>query len=193
MKRAVLFGLVMCLLLCGYGLGYAGFGATGAINFAKLTGDDVEDVDSRTAIAGGIYLVFPVSPLLAFQGELLYAMKGGTVSGSDPEIGEYDFTFKLDYIEVPLLVRINVPTAGVMKPFLVFGPALGFNTSAKGKLEALGVSFETDLEDVKDFDIGLVLGGGVGFPLMGYVASVGVRYEKGLSTCLLYTSPSPRD
>jgi hypothetical protein len=92
---------------------------------------------------------------------------------------------KLDYLEIPLLVKIMPGTKGSVKPYLFAGPAVAIKVSGKVKAEFEGESDEEDLEDVKGTDFGLVVGAGVDF---GFGASgkgnlsVDIRYNLGLST-----------
>jgi len=177
MKKAALVFALMLLMIGAQAAicGEMKIGITGGVNIASLAGDDVEDLDSRTAAYFGGFLEFPVTPLLSFQPELLYTMKGATES-----VEGTDVTYKLDYIEVPMLLRVNVPMQGNIMPFVVAGPGIGFNTTAK--VEADGQ--EEDIEEIKGMDFGLIFGGGLGFPVSDgrYTISLAVRYELGLTT-----------
>jgi hypothetical protein len=54
--------------------------------------------------------------------------------------------------------KANFQTSGSVRPFVVFGPGLGFRTSAKFKVEGLG---EDDLEDeVAATEFSSIFGGG---------------------------------
>jgi hypothetical protein len=177
-KAAVFFGLVFIVIWAQAAMcGEMSIGVTGGVNIATVAGDDADDWDSRTAPFFGGFLEFPITPLVSIQPELLYTMKGAT---STDEEG-CDVTAKLDYIEIPILLRVNVPMEGSIKPFLVAGPGLGFNSTAKMEYDGE----EEDIEDVKSMDFGLIFGGGVGIPVGGdgsYMVSLFARYELGLTT-----------
>ncbi|GAH00873.1 unnamed protein product, partial [marine sediment metagenome] len=94
---------------------------------------------------------------------------------------------KLDYLEIPVLAKIIVPTPGGVKPCLFAGPVLALKLSGKMKAEYAGESVEEDIEDedMKSTDFGLVIGAGLDFGLgvsgMGKL-TVDIRYSLGLST-----------
>jgi len=161
------------------------FGLMAGVSIASLSGDDTEDLDSRTGFVAGGTLTLPLTALVSFQPELLYAQKGAKASESG-----FSATIKLDYIEVPLLLRVDVPTTGsTVRPHFYAGPAVAFK--ARCDLEASGsgidasqscsdAAAEDDGEDVKSVDAGLVLGGGLGFDLGRQRLNVGARYNLGL-------------
>lgn len=158
--------------------GTPGFGAKAGISNATFTGDSAEGPDSRTGFAFGGYLDLPLSPTVAFHPEVLFVQKGAKQSAVD-----YEDTYKLDYIEVPLLVMLKIPTelTGVT-PMLFGGPSVGFNATARAKRESNGETEELDIDNVKSLDVGLTFGGGVAFEV-GPVTrlTVDVRYTLGLT------------
>jgi hypothetical protein len=92
---------------------------------------------------------------------------------------------KLDYLEIPVLVKIIFPSPGGVNPYLFAGPAVAIKVSGKVKAEFAGESDEEDIEDMKSTDFGLVIGAGVdfGFGALGKgTLSVDIRYSLGLST-----------
>ena len=160
---------------------------------AKLHGDDVEDLTdflgedqkSRIGLCAGGFITFNITEMFAIQPEVLYTMKG---SKYEEEIfGEtLKVWIKLDYLEIPVLVKIMVPTPGGVKPCLFAGPVLAMKLSGKVKFEYGADSKEEDIEeDMKSTDFGLVIGAGVdigfGAPGMGKI-TLDIRYSLGLST-----------
>lgn len=157
-------------------------GVKAGLNLANLSGDDISDTDSRTGFAGGLFFMYQFSDMFAIQPEAYYTMKGATDKGTI-EGYSYEAEMKLDYIEVPLLLKFLIPLKGSsIKPAIFAGPSIGFNMSAKTKVEAGGQSFEQDMEDVASTDFGLVFGGGIGFPVGSGELGVDIRYILGLST-----------
>lgn len=149
-------------------------------NFAKLTTPSSEDhADTRTALVVGVGVIKPFAPGWAFQPELTYSMKGAKTGD-----GTFDATFKISYIEVPLLLRYEMPTQSSMRPFFHAGPALAFKTSCsiEGSDGTQSVSVGCDGGDskTKTFDVGLMFGGGLAFKQMDHTFSVGLRYNLGL-------------
>jgi opacity protein-like surface antigen len=105
---------------------------------------------------------------------VLYTMKGAE---EKEEGGEG--THKLGYVEIPVLLRIKVPVEMSIDPYVLAGPAIAVNTSAKTKWH--DESEEVDFKDrVRSTDFGVVLGAGVAFPISSLVGSVEVRYDRGM-------------
>ena len=163
-----------------------GKGVKGGLNIANLGGSDVEGTDSRTALVFGVFVDVPLSPIFSIQPEVLYSMQGAKEKETDNGT-TVDITYKLDYIQIPVLVKVNVPVQGSnVKPSIFAGPALGINTTAKAKGEGGGVSAEVDLKDlgmpVKSTDFSLVFGAGIGFGVGSMTIDFDARYWLGLSS-----------
>lgn len=158
-------------------------GVKAGLNLANLSGDDAPDnSETRTGFSGGAFFMYQFSDMFAVQPELLYSMKGATENGNF-EGFSYDAEYKLDYFEIPVLLKFIIPIKGSgVKPSIFAGPSVGFNMSAKVKVESGDESFEEDIEDVKSTDFGLVVGGGLGFPVGNGELGVDIRYILGLST-----------
>ena len=157
-------------------------GPKAGLNIANLSGDDVEDTDSKTGFSGGVFFMYKLSNMFAIQPEAYYTMKGATEK-LDFEGVTVDVTYSFDYIEIPLLFKLLIPIENSsINPAIFAGPFVGFNTTAKVKAEAEGQSEEQDLEDVKSTEFGLAFGGGLGFPVGTNELGFDVRYILGLST-----------
>ena len=162
------------------------FGVLAGASIATLAGDPVEEWDSRTGFVAGGTLTLPLTSVVSFQPEVLFAQKGARISE-----GGFTATFKLDYVEVPLLLRVDVPTTGgMLRPHLLAGPALAFRASCDVEASGGGVSasrpcrdiaHEEGEDDLRSFDAGLLLGGALGFDFGGRRLNVGARYTLGLT------------
>src|SRR5262245_33483316 len=160
------------------------FGITGGLTVAKVGGDDVNDAKLKTGFVGGGVAVFPISPAFSFQPELTFAMKGSKFTDQG-----VDASFKLNYIEVPALLRYQFPVQGGTKPFLLGGPAFAIETTCKISGSDQGTTVTFGCEDffnqvganvqTKSFDVGAMFGGGLAFDVNGRVMTVGVRYNLG--------------
>jgi hypothetical protein len=159
------------------------FGIAAGINSSTFSGSDTEDASRRTGFIGGIFLVAPLAPGFAIQPELLYSMKGAKFD--DPTEGVTG-TFKMDYVEVPLLVRFDLVSSGGVKPFLYAGPAISFKAGCKVDAEGQGQSVSLDCDEFgsdtkfKTVDYGAVIGGGLAFDMAGKMFTIGARYNHGL-------------
>lgn len=103
---------------------------------------------------------------------------------------------KLQYVELPLTVKLMTNEIGYMRYYGRLGFGAAFNLSAKGDFETLAVgpngvagisSFED--EDIKDgiqpFRAGLIVGGGLEYNFSGSTTvQVGVNYHNGFTNLL---------
>lgn len=191
--RSLTFARLGCALALGLSGAAAAAGAQTApaaptrlgllagVNFARVAGNDTEDdVGTRTGFVGGAYLTLGLTPTVSFRPELLYSMKGAKATGVDA--GEV----KLDYLLLPVLLQVDVPTTSAVRPHFYAGPTLGYRVGCT--LTAEGATIDCDeLDEFEDaaafkrFDLGVMLGGGLGFAVGGRTATIGARYDFGLS------------
>jgi hypothetical protein len=153
------------------------WGIVAGANFAKLTGDDIDNVKTRTGFVGGITADFHLARHVGLEIDGLYSQEGTKI-----DIGDSDGTLKLDYIRVPVLLRFNFPTHTTVHPFVNVGPSLGFKISCKET--AGGDSANCDdisSTDVKSFDFAGTVGAGIGFAVGKQELSVQARFTKGFS------------
>lgn len=186
------------------------FGFRGGLGMGKITGADAEGIvgiedyditisgkfdDYRFGFCGGVYMMAHFTEMLGLRLEALYVMKGGKgeVEGTidDPGYGvvpfSADVTFKLNYIEMPLLAVLTVPLGEAAKFNVMAGPAFAFNTSSKLKMEIGILGYFLDQtedigEEVTGTDIGLVFGGGFEFDAGRVSLFVDGRWTLGISS-----------
>ncbi len=160
-----------------------GKGIKAGINLANLSGDDIEETDMKIGLAVGGFITYGFTEMFAVQPEVLFMMKGAEYTETDPLIGDITAKFKLNYIEIPVLVKVMIPTTGNVKPVIFAGPAVGFLMSANVEAEALGISIDDDIKDeTKSIDFGLAFGAGVGFEITQGTITLDARYTLGLTT-----------
>lgn len=157
-------------------------GITAGVNWSTFSSEGSDDLSRRTGFVGGVTMVIPTSPTLSIQPELLYTMKGAKMSA----LGVTQ-TAKLDYLEIPVLLRYDVPAVTRARPFVNGGLATAFKISCTFDATGGGLSGSADCDDpaiqgdeLETFDFSVVLGGGIAFDVGGRVASIGVRYTRGL-------------
>jgi hypothetical protein len=161
------------------------FGIRAGLNLASVNGDDVSfdnvSPENRVAFSGGLFAGIRVTPNFLIQPEVLYTQKGARyeAAGEEAEI-------KLDYVEVPVLLKGRFGSGGV-KPSVFVGPAVAFKVS--GKTEFQGE--EEDVEDVKSADFGIVFGAGLDLAVGSGAFTIDARYTLGLTT--IADSPDPDD
>lgn len=152
------------------------FGVKGGFNMSNLynSGDDVDDNNVLYGFNAGVYATLPISDMVAIQPEVLFTTKGAELEYNNA-FAQGDAKFRLNYIEVPLLVRVNVTKnfnihAGGYASYLV-----------SSKISGSGdIDFDQDIDrdDLNKFDAGIAAGVGVDFNPI----SIGLRYNYGLTT-----------
>lgn len=113
---------------------------------------------------------------VSFQGELLFSMKGYKAANE---------SFNGSYIELPALIKIEIPTTKPIKPFVNFGPYFGYqagsnisynDTTSKRLNESV-----FNKNNLNKAEFGLCFGSGVNYPLKKGVIVAEIRYTFALS------------
>jgi len=152
-------------------------GPMGGVSFARLHGSDVGTQKTRTGFAAGGFAEVGLNKNTAVELQAFYVQKG-----AKSDIEGVDGTFKLDYIEIPLLLKGTYVSEGATRiaPSVFLGPAVSFKTLCKVKATSGPASAEETCENLgakfKSTDFSVVFGAGVD---VGPVAIQG-RYDLGL-------------
>lgn len=158
------------------------FGAIVGATFSTLRG--IDGLDSRTGLIGGITLASRSA--LGLQTGLLFTSKGAKGSTSNAE------GVQLDYVEIPLQLRVNLGGSSNVNPHVYAGPYLGLKIDCKvegtsGRCDDVpGVSTKT-------VDIGGAVGGGLDFGFGPLVLTGGLRYAFGVSKVADFERGSVRE
>jgi hypothetical protein len=151
-------------------------GVKGGVNFATLSFDPDPDLDTgvRLGLVVGGFATFPIGARLAVQPEALFSQKGTSIDEA-----QVDGKIKIDYLDVPLLLKYSTAGSNGTSVFFFGGPSVGFKLNASASGTSGGETVEIGLsdEEVKSFDFGVVFGAGVQF---GRV-SIDGRYTLGLT------------
>jgi len=188
MKRilctAVLTAVIYALFpYTSFAQGLTTIGGKIGLNITTLRTDDIDEdleLKSKSGFAVGGFLTYRINEMFAIQPELIYMQKGVKFEEKEENFNVV-VKLNLNYIEIPLLAKITIPTTGNLRPNLFLGPALAIKMSSKLKISALGASAEEDLPGIKSTDFGLVFGGGVDFDLGEGTLIFDARYTLGLS------------
>lgn len=150
-------------------------GVKGGLSLAEFSGGDNafdEAEGSRTAVLAGAFLALPLGGPLFLQPEAQFAQKG-----SRYDFDDVDLTLRMDYVEVPLLLKARFGIG--VRPYVFAGPYVGFRLRAQveGDGGADGRSGEPFEDRTKGTDFGVVAGAGV--ELGSFL--VEARYAHGLA------------
>ena len=183
-RMTILFILALLVTISTtYAQGITG-GLKAGMNIANLHGDDVIGpyYESKMGFCAGGFITFKVANIVAIQPEVLYTQKG--TKQEEEFMGEtWKATFNLNYLEIPVLLKVIMPVQGMIKPHLFVGPYFAYNLTAKLKMEYNGSFDEIDFDEyVKNTDFGAVFGGGIDFGLPAGKIVFDARYSLGLTT-----------
>jgi hypothetical protein len=152
------------------------FGIKGGVNLTNMYVQDVSDENMKVSFNAGFFAKLPVTQGFSIQPELLYTSKGAKETYDNFILGEGEYRFNLNYIELPVLAVFNVA-----KNFNVHvGPYVSYLVSANikdldddGTIEDIK---ELDAENFNRFDYGVA--GGLGIDISNF--TLGARYSYGL-------------
>ncbi len=192
--RRALTALTAAIVLAQPASAQVGFKLAGGVDLTRLFGGGVGDTQQREGLGfGGSLSLLSMGPA-TLVAEGYYRQKGAKgvqelgdqlIEGGSAEIG-------LDYVEVPLLLRLNLPTLGTrVLPYVQGGPAFAWRIACSIKLDATSSTTKQDCADLtggnlsetlRDYEQGLVLGGGIDVAV-GSVGALNVdaRLTQGLS------------
>jgi hypothetical protein len=182
MKRTAIVALVAVvvssLCFCGYALADGAIGVKGGGTITNWWGEDSGGADMKFGFLGGANFSYMFTEVLGVQPEILFHRKGMT-----EEYLGVDITWNLDYIEIPLLMKMAFPTESTIRPSFILGPALAFNMDSTIKGEYGGVEEEEDASDITSgTDVGFVGGFNIDFDVGSAIINVDLRGTLGLMT-----------
>jgi opacity protein-like surface antigen len=110
------------------------------------------------------------------------------MKGAKSNDAEFGGTLKMNYVEIPVLLRVDVPVSGGTKPYFYGGPAVSFKASCNVEATSQGVTVSASCDELeaqgaklKSVDYGVVVGAGLGFDVGGRLLTIGARYNHSLA------------
>jgi len=182
--RICLSAVLMFIIFAGPAAGQNRFGFFGGINIANQ-GGDMEEVgnmlaqefetqfggtwdsekSSSTGFGLGLSYFIQTSPTFGIQIEGQYIRRGSKIqtAGRDlttagiPSSLVVTTTFKLNYFELPALVRYSPSPEANVRPVFLAGPVIGIKTGANFDVEVGGSSQSVDASSgYQDYNVGLI-------------------------------------
>ena len=192
MKTRALLGLAVLVLSLGTATGAAAqrratVGAQVGYSRADLVGRDAEQIQSRQGALSGVFLQAPLGRFLALRPELLFSLRGGRTEVGVEGAGPAVLDIELAYLELPVLLRFAPP--GRVRPVLFAGPApalqIGCDFSFVFPTDSARVTCGRDqLTVVREWDVGLVAGGGIEWRFVQAALAIEARYTAGMRSIL---------
>jgi hypothetical protein len=176
-QRALVF--CVCVLALSVRPAVADDGPTGGvvvganISSVRLAGIDATGITAgnKAGLYVGVVALLPITPVVAIQPEVAYSQMRFTTTDTT---SSFSATEKWDWIEVPVLARVNVWRSGAHKVYVAGGP--GFKFLMRAKEEAAGATSDVK-DDIKHADVSVVVGAGVSVGKLG----IDARYGAGLT------------
>lgn len=160
----------------------AGVGIKAGYSLAKISQAPTVDWKNLSFFTGGLSFEAGLG-FISLQPEVLYVRMGGKLSAGG-------FENRLNYIQVPVLLKIAVVPAGPIRPFFSAGAYGSYLIKAEGVMVVDGETQKADLTaDYQRLDYGAVGGVGLAFKLALISVSVEGRYNYGLMNIMKGPGP----
>lgn len=167
MKRRIIVTLLFFFLSSELIAGqFSGLGLKLGYNSSIFTGKDIpgKGVRSQAGLVLGGFVLYKFNDLFSFQQEVLFTTKGSKIN----TISDIYLSNTFVYLELPFLAKAIFFREYWLKPNIYIGPAVD--------LLILAFNDRYFLDDIRSFDLGIVLG--AGFEV--WKVSFDLRLTKGL-------------
>jgi len=165
MKRFIPGILVLAAVLAAAVPAHAGlaFGVKGGVSISQVQAD-LFDTENRTGFVGGVYAGFDLTPMIGIQPELLFVRKGAKLFEYTGEVAgiplSESVSLDVDYLELPVLLRVSLPVAEPLGVRLLAGPVASLKLDEKLSTSGL-FGYSLDSDQIKTADIGIAAGAAV--------------------------------
>jgi hypothetical protein len=162
MKRFITGILVLAAVLAAAVPAHAGmvFGVKGGLSVSQVQAD-VFDTENRTGFVGGVYAGFDLTPMIGLQPELLFVRKGAKLYEYTGDVlgipVSESVTLDVDYLELPVLLRVSLPVAEPLGVRLLAGPVASLKLDESLSTSGL-FGYSLDSDQIKTADIGIAAG-----------------------------------
>ncbi len=171
-------------------------GVQGGLTSMTAGGDRTERLGRRTGFMIGGLAVLDFPGPIGVRPQLNYIQKGSEFS-NESEVRDTrgnriggDGEFIRNYVELSVPVEYQIPFTrrGIARLFV--GPTLGWNVKAETKAVVSGnlrreftepQTFTSQSFDIRNYEVGLVFGGGLSYGIGVGTATMDIRYQIGLS------------
>ena len=145
-------------------------GVRAGVNASTWSGDETNLTEGRLGFTGGLVGRYAITPTVGVQAEALYSQKGVREVVSDNTVS----TYKLDAIDIPVLVRLGVPLSPFADAGAFVGPTFSIPVNAAR-------DFADDRVSISDLDAKTTYGITAGVDFYSGPFGVDLRYTTGLS------------
>jgi hypothetical protein len=157
-------------------------GLWAGVTAATIRGSDATGPTNIAGFSAGVFTQWRFAPRWALQPEVQYTQKGSDEVAIANGGGAYSMHIRVSYVEVPVLLRGELPPAGPFTPFAVLGPEVSFKTGCSLVLTGLSGDYTcASLPAAESFDYGGIAGAGVAFRIAGRTYGLSARYDVGFA------------
>lgn len=180
-----------------------GLKITPGLTWLKTDSKVFESNGTKFGFAYGLITEFKFSDRYAFATGIDVIYRGGNLkyssditTGNTRVVTVTESELKLQYIELPLTLKLKTKEIGALTYYLQVGVAPGLNLSSRanfssslettvnGGTPATSTFEETDVDykdETNNFDLSMIIGGGIEYTLSGStVLLVGLQFNNGL-------------
>lgn len=164
----------------------AGFVSSAQVFLTPKVGASISKVDydknigsekSLGGVMGGMGFEFATGHgVFSFAPEILFIRKGGKL-----EAGSVTAKRTLNYLEIPLLARINVAPVAYLNAGPSFAIGLSGRDEVDGVKQDIKFGSSSNSSELKRFDFGIAFGGGLRIPTGAGSVLFDARYTVGLT------------
>ena len=185
-----LLKIIIIILMCSslsafaqstvkYNAGFIGGMNISDLYFENNQGANDQDISSLTLFGAGAVFDIKLSDNSSLLFEPMYLQKGGKIEeGSDP-MNQPPGEIISAYFELPVLLKLTYGEE--FKPYILLGPSFGYLLSSDLEMKLAGYNFTGDFSTVmEDFDLGLVIGLGLQYPVDFGNLFIEAKYSYGL-------------
>ncbi|UCG61741.1 MAG: PorT family protein [Candidatus Zixiibacteriota bacterium] len=168
-----------------------------ALNESRFFGEDVDvalgdhvKFPLKTT-TGGAFVRYNLSRKFSVVPQLIYAKRGDRFfhnEASNDTLSTYTFIVRLNYIDIPVLLRFTPPLHKNLNPYIIAGPSIALAVSgdvefrlaqtSDGETITEGYTLDRlDIYNVADIQVGMVVGVGLEIQIGRYGFLVEVRYS----------------
>lgn len=155
MKKLMIIAIMMVAAVSAKAqneAGQASIKPMAGINLATMT--KTTDSKMRVGLAAGLEFEYGIADNFGLSAGVLYSMQG--VKGTTPWLGadKADLTYKMDYINIPVLANFYIVKGLAIKA----GIQPGFNVKKKVAVDVAGAKEDATIDDVKGFALSVPVG-----------------------------------
>ena len=130
-------------------------GIKAGLNLATLTFDESElDSSSKAGFTAGVMIEIPMTKKFSLQPEILYSQQGTKTSFSDSDVtnSNYESTIKLNYLNIPVMLKYYVIEGLSVQA----GPQIGILLKANNKYTDNFLGYDNQESfDLKEYSSGI--------------------------------------